>query len=180
MNRIVVRFTLLALLAVAAFAVTSCGKGDTGPTGPRGDTGATGTANVIYSGWHTVSGATRDTTIDGSLLKYNFVSAPDFTQGVLDSCDVHVYMTFAGTTQVWPLPYTSFAGGKQNTISYVLQVGKFLVTRFTADNTASIGLSSSIQYRYVIIPGGVHGLAVRSTIDWNDYEEVRAKLGLRD
>ena len=50
---------------------------------------------------------------------------------------------------VIPLPYTSFAGGIVNTVSYQLVPGKIIITRFTDDNSASIGYGA-LQFRYVI------------------------------
>jgi hypothetical protein len=34
-----------------------------------------------------------------------------------------------------------------------------------------------LQYRYVLIPGGA---SVRRNVNWNNYEEVKAYLGLKD
>jgi hypothetical protein len=42
------------------------------------------------------------------------------------------------------------------------------------------------QFRYIIIPGGTTALPVSvngmksNTIDWNDYNQVKAYLGLKD
>ena len=83
------------------------------------------------------------------------MNVPALTANVIASADVHVYFTFGAS--IYPLPYTSFAGGKDNTISFALSPGKISIRRSTADNSASVALSSVLQYRYVIIPRGALG-----------------------
>jgi len=73
---------------------------------------------------------------------------------------------------VFPMPYTSNAGGKESTISYLPMPGRILISRFTADNSASISLSTLIQYRYVIIPGSVN-IGLNNHVNLKDYEAVR-------
>ncbi|HTH81831.1 MAG TPA: hypothetical protein VL490_02775, partial [Mucilaginibacter sp.] len=80
---------------------------------------------------------------------------------------------------VFPMPYTSYAGGIANTISYLPMQGKVLITRFTADNSASITLSTIIQYRYVIIPGGVN-IGLNNHVNLKDYEAVRKYYRIPD
>jgi hypothetical protein len=57
-------------------------------------------------------------------------------------------------------------------MSYWPRLKHFIITRFTNDNTGSVPLSSSLQYRYLIIPGGV-AAAVAKKIDINNYEAVK-------
>lgn len=158
---------------------TGCAKdgedGLDGTNGADGAPGQAGTANVIYSTWVTATNL-GDSTVDGTLVKKAYIAAPKLTSDLLTSGDVKVYLTFGAGTFV--LPYTSNAGGKPNTISYVPMVGKILITRFTHDNSASANLPGSLQYRYVLIPGGTTARAV--PIDWNDYAAVAAYLGWTD
>lgn len=144
-------------------------QGPAGPVGPTGATGPAGTANVIYSGWNYAINF-RDTTVDNSALKIADLAAPSLTTSILNSGNVMVYFTYGGG--VLALPYTSNAGGKDNTISYFPRLGRFIITRFTADNSGSIPLSTLLQYRYVIIPGGI-SVAVAKHVNINDYESVR-------
>jgi hypothetical protein len=159
----------LVILGFLAMCCQACTKGDPGPTGPAGPTGAAGaagaagatgpqgpqgTANVIYSGWEFATNF-RDTVADNSYLKAADLSAPDLVDSIVNQGAVLLYFTFG--SGVYTLPYTSYAGGKLNTISFIPRVGSILVTRFTADNSNSIPLSTILQYRYILIPGGVKG-----------------------
>lgn len=131
--------------------------------------GPAGTANVQYSGWNYASNI-RDTTIDGSALVVANLAAPSVTAVMLNNASIQMYLNFGAG--VFPMPYTSNAGGKESTVSYLPTPGRFLITRFTSDNSASIPLSSLLQYRYVIIPGGVN-ISLNNHINLKDYEAVR-------
>jgi hypothetical protein len=58
-------------------------------------------------------------------------------------------------------------------------LGKILVYRFTLDNTNSVALSTVLQYRYVIIPGGTTARKAIN-INWDNYAEVATYLGWKD
>ncbi len=161
---------------------TTGAKGDRGETGPRGATGPqgpAGTANVIYSGWMSFQQAQRDTIIDGTNLKINHLPAPRLTQAIIDNGAIQVYMRFL--TSVFTLPYTSDAGtaNRASTVSFVPKPGSFYITRYTHDNSASIGFGA-VQFRYVLIPGGVSANTNLSNIDLQNYEAVKGALGLLD
>jgi len=185
------RFAALAVLAtLVAIAAIGCGKGDTGPTGPAGPTGSvgptgavgpTGTANVIHSAWKAPTGPSRDTTMDGTLMKYYTVTAEPLTQAYVDSALVLVYMK-TGTLGPYLLPYQSTAGGVENTLGNFFKPGLIYITRITPSATSYAGLISlpSLQYRYIIVPGGVLGTGMREVIDWSDYAAVKARFGLED
>jgi hypothetical protein len=111
-----------------------------------------GTANVIYSAWNYLSDV-RDTVIDGSTLSVANLPATELTSAYLNTATVIVYLNY-GVGEI-PLPYTSDAGGKTSTISFIPQAGRILITRYTLDDSGSILLSSLLQCRWVIIPGGV-------------------------
>lgn len=148
--------------------------GTPGATGATGATGAPGTANVIYSSW-TYATSFNDTTIDNSFVKAGYVKAPSLSSTMLNSGTILVYFTYGGGTFV--LPYTSYAGGKVNTINYTPMLNKILITRFTHDNTNSVNLSTLLQYRYILIPGSISGgrmanSAATSPVDYSDYEAV--------
>ncbi|RYY34959.1 MAG: collagen-like protein [Sphingobacteriaceae bacterium] len=165
----------------------SCKKGDIGPQGAqgeqgitgedgskgdkgeKGDRGSTGTANVIYSDWVMATNF-RDTTADNSKLRIADVAAPKLTSALLNNASIQVYFNFGGG--IFTLPYSSYAGGKLNTMSFLPRVKKIIITRFTDDNSASIPISSFLQYRYIIIPGGAKATA-KNSIDLNNYEAVK-------
>jgi len=137
-----------------------------------------GTANVIYSGWN-VAKNFRDTTSDNTALKAADLLAPALTTAVINGGLVQVYFNFGGG--VYALPYSSYAGGKLNTISYFPRLGHFIITRFTADNSNSIPLSTALQYRYVIIPGGTAvALAKDEGLKLTDYEAVKKFYAIKD
>ncbi len=162
------------LFCTSLFAVfSSCKKGDTGPQGKPG------TANVIYSNWASaVATSFKDSIIDNSNLKIARVNAPELVDSIINKGTLLVYCMFGSTIE--PLPYTSFAGGKINTIAFLPTSKSIVITRFTHDNTNSINLSSSLQYRYIIIPGGVvsGGRMAKSDYKSMTYEEVCKELGI--
>jgi hypothetical protein len=133
--------------------------------------GKTGTANVLYSGWNSATNL-RDTIADGSKLKAVDLLAPALTDDILEKGMVQVYFRFSGSG-VYALPYTSYAGGLQNIMSYLPRLKHFIITRFAFDNSGSVSLPNSLQYRYVIIPGGVAAPTAAKNPNLNNYEEVK-------
>lgn len=131
--------------------------------------GPAGTANVQYSGWNYATNI-RDSTVDGSQVVIADLAAPAVTQTMLDNASIQMYLNFGAG--VFPMPYTSDAGGKESTISYLPMIGRFIITRFTADDSAGVSLSSLLQYRYVIIPGSAN-IGLNNHVNLKDYEAVR-------
>ena len=129
-------------------------KAEPGAKGEPGPKGEPGTANVITSEWFEAPEA-KEVTEDGTKLLGTAVKVPALTKSVTETADVEVYFNFPGGN-IWQLPYTSFAGGKANTLYYVLAPEELLIRRFTFDNTATIGFGA-LKYRYVIIPRGTLG-----------------------
>lgn len=154
--------------------------------GPKTDSGwgtpinLKGTANVIYSSWTTLDSAVRDTTIDGSDMKVSHIDAPQLSQEILDQGVVNVYMEFSD--DIYPLPYTGYAGGASNVMDFLPRLNKLFITRFTMDNSASVGFNSSLEFRYVLIPGGVAAKSKMSKdqIKKMPYSEVKKRFGIRD
>jgi hypothetical protein len=131
--------------------------GNNGPAGPTGDTGPAGTANVIYTNWYTLSAAWRDTVYDGNTKKkVNHKGLASITSQIVDQGAVLSYMRWSGSATN-PLPYTSFAGDKVSIMDFFPLPGKIYYTRFTADNSNSVSVSTSLEYRNIIIPGGISG-----------------------
>lgn len=150
-------------------------EGPQGPTGPTGPQGPTGTANVIFSAWTTVANMTAitDTIIDGSNLKITHFTAPELTSQILDEGVVLVYLRFSSGT--WNLPYTSDAGGKPNTIDFIAKPGDIILSRFSFDDSGSVSFSLALQFRYVLIPGGVPAGA-----NIMDYDDMQLYFGIPD
>lgn len=147
-----------------------------GPAGPQGPAGPKGSANVIYSDWVYAKNF-RDSTIDNSAMHVADIPANDLTTDNLQNALIQVYFTYGGGT--FPLPHITNAGGKSSIINFAPRYKHFNITRYTLDNTNSINLSTVLQYRYVIIPGGV-AAAKAKNIDINNYESVRRYLRLND
>jgi len=195
-NHIVMKmFNINSLLCMGVacmlFTVSACKKGEVGPEGPqgeqgeKGDTGPrgpAGTANVIYSNWLSFQQTQRDTIIDGTNLKVNHIPAPKLTQAIIDGGVIHMYMRFL--TSVFPLPYTSDAGtgNRPSTVSFVPKPGMLYVTRYTHDNSSgSSGIGwGLVQFRYVLIPGGVQANAALRNIDMGNYQAVSTALHIAD
>jgi hypothetical protein len=183
-------FLLLAMTLI----ITSCSKtgpagatgatGATGPAGPTGATGATGTANVIYSPWLNVKFTGNDT-----IGWYGDIPAPKLADSIINHGEIKVYFNAGsdsvGGEAVFPLP-----------IYDLFYLGVAINPYFSVDTiflAATLNVSSVLnnghnyyQFRYIIIPGGTTALPVSvngmksNTIDWNDYNQVKAYLGLKD
>lgn len=119
--------------------------------------GATGTANVIYSAWGYGSNP-RDTMIDESKLWVVNFPASALSLADLSTASIQVYLQFGGGEEV--LPYIAYAGSVNSTLSFIPEKGTILITRYTSDNSGDIEIPLSLQYRYVIIPGGVEGTSI--------------------
>ncbi|HEY9560166.1 MAG TPA: hypothetical protein VIR29_05190 [Anseongella sp.] len=172
---------LRALAGLAlALALTACEKegpiGPEGPQGPQGEQGVQGskgdkgTANVIYSQWDYLKYPIRDTIIDGSHMKVSEILAPKLTENIMESGLIMVYMRFGAT--VYALPYISDAGGKPSEINFRSRAGKIFITRFAFDDSGSINIGGSLQFRYILIPGGVAAQVRDSGLGLNTYSEV--------
>lgn len=113
---------------------------------------ATWKQKTVHSGWISYDGtAIADTVLDGTVYKRLIYNAPDITATDLDNASIMVYITFGAGTKI-ALPYTSGAGGSANTMMASIEPGKIKLMRWTHDTpgTASIGITSGIQIRYVI------------------------------
>jgi len=191
--------TLLASLVLITFIFTQCQKGDVGPAGPAGPTGAagaagspgatgpkgdTGTANVIYSPWLDVTYA-PDTVHNGSVIDTLWwlahITANKLTQPILDRGEIKVYMNWGTLTNpdIAPLPILDpFFTGLIINPEFLLQKID-LYSNFNA-STVTQGGQKYLQYRYILIPGSVAGRLSKPAINWNNYNEVKAYLGLTD
>ena len=190
----------LYLPCILLFAITliiaSCSKGPAGPagaagaqgpagpTGNTGATGATGTANVIYSKWLNVTFTGTDTTGWSTQI-----AAPLLSDSILNMGTIKVYFN-AGSDSinsqvVLPLPiYEPFVIGVIINPYYTLHQ----ITLIASKDVSSFTNNGNhyYQFRYILIPGGVTtGLPTsingqKNSINWNDYNEVKKYLGLKD
>ncbi len=160
----------LFVLSVTLLAA-ACSKpkdGTNGKDGAAGATGATGTANVIYSAWTSVT----FTIASDSSAYLATIAAPKLVDSILQKGEIKVYVN-TGTTSspvVYPLPFAT------SILDYFSAAKISLV----GDGNYSTYINSGatyFQYRYILIPGGTAG---RSAINWNDYQQVKQWLGLKD
>lgn len=180
---------LYYMLAVA-LTVTACKKGDPGPQGEKGDkgdTGATGntgqtggkgdpgTANVMYSDWLDL-GFSLD---QASGIYFTQIDEPRLTDELLTTGEVKVYINLGSAAEkvVSVLPYRS--GNAQITPFFLDQLIELDANVNASTVTDQTTGAKFRQYRYVIIPGGVN-IRAEKKVDWNNYSEVKAYLGLKD
>ena len=180
---------IVSCLLAASLLIVACKKGDPGPQGDKGDkgdagaqgaTGATGskgaagTANVLYSDWLDLG-----FTQDPSGIFFAQIDEDKLTDDILSKGEIKVYVNLGTAAEkiVFPLPFTS--GTAQ--ISPLYAEG---LIELDANVNASTAVDQSTgqkfrQYRYVLIPGGAH-VRMDKQINWNNYEEVKNYLGLKD
>lgn len=194
MKRITTRISYVLLMA-AAISFAACSKDGTegpkgeqgdqgapgpgGPAGPQGPQGDPGTANVIYSGWLDVE---FEAVVDaGDTIAFEgSIDVPKLTQEILNTGEIKVYFNggTAAASAVFPLPMTDlFFGYLLSTTFYLNEI--YMIANFDASTGLDENNQKVQQYRYVIIPGGTTARTSKS-IDWNNYKEVQAYLGLKD
>ena len=167
------RLQLIPLALAFSAILFSCQKegpagaiGPAGPAGPPGPTGPTGSANVIYSPWFTpaTNGGWVDSSINGVAAQKKFnKSAPGVTLNMLNTGVILGYMKLnpdgAGgtTTSVRPLPYVN--PGTATAFFMLPYVGSITFAQVSTANpgVAVSASSSSLEFRYVIVPGGTAG-----------------------
>lgn len=177
------KLLLPCLVCATMMIFVACKKGDAGPTGPAGATGATGaqgpagpsgTANVIYSDWTDTATWIPDTVHNGATIDtvgyFTNITAAKLDLDMLNKGEIKVYGDFnvdPTDPTVLALPYL---GG-----SFYVDVVFFLNTIQLYSNADLTGL----PIRYILIPGGTTARTSK-TIDWKNYKEVQAYLGLKD
>jgi hypothetical protein len=199
-------FTLL--IAIASI-ITSCSKeGPAGATGPAGPTGAqgpagpagapgapgapgtVGTANVIYSEWADV--VYEPANADSSLWVAE-IAAPRLVDSILNRGEIKVYLNAGsdstGDQFVVTLPiYDPIIIGALITPYY----SPATITLVATGDVGSFAQNGNkyFQYRYILIPGGTaagrgtnNGTGIGNgikSVNWNDYKQAKAFLGLKD
>jgi hypothetical protein len=168
---------LYYMLAVA-LTVTACKKGDPGPQGEKGDkgdTGATGATGQTGSNWLDL-GYSLD---QASGIYFTQIDEPRLTDEFLTTGEVKVYINLGSTTEkvVSVLPYRS--GNAQITPFFLDEMIELDANVNASTATDPATGAKFRQYRYVLIPGGVN-IRAEKKVDWNNYSEVKAYLGLKD
>nr|WP_199082436.1 collagen-like protein [Pedobacter sp. ASV19] len=156
------------------------------PINLKGAKGDPGTANVIYSDWITPSTYTK-ATVFGTIYFTADIAASKVTQAILDQGTVIVYGKLDGyISSIWPtdqvanlpisITYMSGTTPNIDVWSALSTVGSIRIS-MTSSINAYGAISNAHQFRYVIIPGGVHTL---SSVNSKNYGEVKQVLHLRD
>ena len=179
----------LALSAYLAITVimllSSCKKGDTGPAGDTGQPGPAGSANVIYSPWFNVD--YNAVTVGGDTVRFvAYFSAPKLVDSIISKGEIKVYFNLQtpSNPDVVPLPYFDpIYFDPPVVLNPDFVPGKITLTSNYNMGTFDENGEKRYQYRYILIPGGITAgrpATGGKTIDWNNYKEVQAYLGLED
>ena len=147
--------------------------GPQGPSGSQGPAGAPGTANVIYSDWIDTATWIADTVHNGATIDtlgyFADLDVPALDTNILNRGEIKVYVNVSNDPTfpiVFPLPFNN---------------GSLFIDPVFAPNIielSSNGDLTNFPFRYILIPGGTH--ARQAKINWNNYNEVKAYLGLKD
>ncbi|MBO9203171.1 MULTISPECIES: collagen-like triple helix repeat-containing protein [Niastella] len=179
----------LYYLLAATLLVGACKKGDPGPQGAKGDkgdTGATGekgaagnkgdagTANVIYSDWLDVSFVSQS---GGGFFAQ--IQEAKVTDDLLSKGEIKVYLNLGTAAEKFVIALPFLSGTTQITPFYEPGLIEMASNANVGTITDQASGSKVQQYRYVLIPGGTHA-RMDKQINWNNYEEVKNYLGLKD
>lgn len=160
--------------------------GPAGPAGPEGPKGDSGTANVIYSDWLSVT-YTPDTVHNGDAIDtvgYSAeINAPDLTNDILSKGEIKMFVNFgtADEPTVLPLPLDQALLGI--TITPLFTTGKITLLSDVNVSTQTSTQGTILQYRFILIPGGTAAAGETGRmkkIDWNDYNQVKSFLELKN
>ncbi len=181
-------FLKTGLVLVVALLAISCSKdGETGPAGPAGANGINGTngtngtngidgnANVFGSNTFLFATSNWTSQAGGTSWTSSIINVSSITQTIVDRGIVLVFRKYNEPGQtVWaPLPDTN----TNINLSYEFGVGTiYLLVQST--NAVAISNPGAITLRYVVISPS-NKLANPNT-DWNDYNQVKEALHLKD
>ncbi len=169
--------------------------GPAGPAGKDGENGKDGNANVFSSLWKSITTSeqippypidllnrVKDTVFDGSNYSIGGIRAPEFTPTRLANSVVMVYMRYYDSNHLtaFNLPYVSAASGKVSTVSFYTQPYALRLLRFAHDNSNTVKLNYSLQFKYVIIPKGLVANARSNGVDLNNLAQTAAYFKLED
>jgi len=126
--------------------------GPNGPAGPTGPTGPAGTANVIYSAWFTVNEV--DWTGAGTADHSKILAAPGYTAAIRDQGVILMFALYNGSI-FRQLPFNDISTASPITFDfYGFAVGSLNIRAYRPGLVFAL---VPIQFRYVLIPGGVAG-----------------------
>ena len=171
------------LVMAAMLLLAACKKGD---TGPAGQAGPAGTANVIYSPWLIVD-YNAITGPGGDTIRFvATIPAVNLVDSIISKGEIKVYLNrqIPSNPDVVPLPYFDpIYFDPAVVINPDYSPGLITLSSNYNMGTFDEGAAKRYQYRYILIPGGATAgrpAPGAKSIDWNNYREVQAYLGLKD
>ena len=147
-------------------------NGANGNTGEKGDKGDTGTANVIYSGWF-APGAGEWQKL--SEINYTYtINEQKITQDIVDRGVVLVYSRQNANSASYLLPLTLTTSSSISNYNVGMIFEKVIIN-FLELLEPSGKPANNLQFRYVIIPGGIQA---RANLDYTNFAAVAHAFGI--
>ncbi|WP_199538124.1 collagen-like protein [Emticicia sp. C21] len=147
-------------------------NGTNGNDGAKGDKGDPGTANVIYSGWFTPSTSDWQKL---SEINYTYsISEGRITQEIVDRGVVLAYSRQNANSASYLLPLTMTTPSSISNYNVGMSMDK-VIFNFLELLEPSGKPANNLQFRYVIIPGGVQA---RANLDYTNFDDVARAFGI--
>lgn len=147
-------------------------NGSNGATGAKGDKGDPGTANVIYSGWFTPNASDWQKL---SEINYTYtITEGKITQDIVDRGVVLAYSRQNANSASYLLPLTLTTNSSISNYNIGMSIEKVIIN-FLELLEPSGKPANNLQFRYVIIPGGVQ---TRANLDYTNFEAVARAFGI--
>lgn len=167
----------VGLLACEGPAGPEGPQGPQGAQGPQGEQGPEGTANVTYSDWagFNESNWSEAYSAFGQMRRDYPITESAVDEDILATGTVMVYVRIPSVLgdSVFPLPWIyGLTKGIAQVLNFELEPGSIVINFYDlVDDSVDPGTFGEIvEYRYVIIPGGVQAKA--KGLDLNDYHSV--------
>jgi len=169
-------------LVIAALLFTGCVDGTIGPRGPQGPSGPRGPqgppGGALTASFEVVFDV-NEAALNGQVLSQQY-DAPEITQDVVDNGVVTAYYREQGTWTAMPYTYRVQDGSLDYTVTFAFAFERgFTEVFYEFSNDYALPDLLSRDVKFVVLygtPAATTELA--KTIDWSDYEDVAAKLGL--
>ena len=149
-------------------------QGETGTPGPQGPQGESGTANVIYSPWIDSDWTELDQREWEMLIEDANISVEFSNAGGT----VMVYRRNGPVDDAWVYPLPS---GNAYRVAYAIDPANTRL--YIAVESSCCDIPSwfhDVQFRYVLIPGGILTDGLQAKLDMTNYEAVAAYYGFPD
>jgi hypothetical protein len=133
--------------------------GPAGPAGPAGPQGVAGTANVIYSSWTSFPAAnwTDSTMFTIGLVKKVYMPAPSLSAAIINNGVSLVYIRFTGSPTFGPYILPWIANQSNLMFGFAPTLNRIVLYNTNLTGTAGLIVDPLVEFRYVLIPGGVAG-----------------------